>query len=124
MTIKRYLTNIDSLIAAIIGFYVIYLFTAYSGVGVSPDSIMYASTANNIRAHGTLLTFNKSPITFFPVFYPFFLAIIQFFSGVDAIKAGAMIDATLFGAVIFTTSCIISQFVNKSAIISWNGFTR
>jgi hypothetical protein len=87
MRANRYLQNIDSLLFACVGFYVIYLYTKYSGVGISPDSIMYASTANNIRDHGNLLTFNKHPITFFPVFYPFFLAIIRFFSGADPIKA-------------------------------------
>src|SRR5215469_12099945 len=119
MTLKRLLNNIDSLIAAIIGFWVIYIFTSYSGVGVSPDSIMYASTATNIQAHGSLLTFNKHPITFFPVFYPFFLGVIQFISGADPIKAGAMIDAFLFGGVIFTTGWMISKFVTDSRIWTW-----
>src|SRR6201992_3366464 len=103
MNLNRYLKNLDSFIAALVAFYVIYLFTAYSGVGISPDSIMYASTATNIQAHGSLLTFNKHPITFFPVFYPFFLGVIQFITRTDPIKAGAMIDAFLFGGVIFTT---------------------
>jgi hypothetical protein len=72
MTLKRYLYNLDSLIAATIGFYVIYLFTAYSGIGISPDSIMYASTASNIQAHGTLITFNKGPLVFSLCFIRFF----------------------------------------------------
>src|ERR1700748_3433003 len=96
---KSYLTHIDSLIAAIIGFYAIHLFTRYSGVGISPDSIMYDSTATNIQAHGSLITFNKTPLVFFPVFYPFFLGVIQFFSGVDPIRAGAVIDEFLFAGV-------------------------
>ena len=78
MELTRYYKNIDSFIAALIGFYAIYLYTKYSGVGLSPDSIMYASTATNIQAHASLLTFNKTPLVFFPVFYPFFLGIIQF----------------------------------------------
>src|ERR1700712_144256 len=102
MDLSRYLKNIDSLIAAVLGFYAIYLFTAYSGAGISPDSIMYASTATNIQAHGTIITFNKTPLVFFPVFYPFFLAIIQFLTRTDPVQAGAMIDASLFAAVIFT----------------------
>src|ERR1700679_571009 len=101
MDLKRYLNNVDSLIAAAIGFYAIYLFTAYSGVGISPDSIMYASTASNLQAHGSLITFNQTPLVFFPVFYPFFLGVIQFFSRVDPIKAGAVINEFLFAGVIF-----------------------
>lgn len=119
MTLKRYLTNLDSLIAAAIGFYVICLFTAYSGVGISPDSIMYASTATNIQAHGSLLTFNKGPLVFFPVFYPFFLGIIQFITRVDPIEGGAMINAALFAIVIFTSGWIMEKFASHSRIYKW-----
>jgi hypothetical protein len=124
MDVKRYLNNVDSFIAACIGFYVIHLYTAYSGVGLSPDSIMYASTATNIQAHGSLLTFNKHPLTFFPVFYPFFLGIIQFFLKTDPIKAGAMIDAFLFAGVIFTSGWILSKFVNDAKLWTWNSIKQ
>jgi hypothetical protein len=116
---NRYLKNIDSLIAAVLGFYAIYLFTAYSGVGISPDSIMYASTATNMQAHGTLMTFNKTPLVFFPVFYPFFLAIIQFFSRVDPITAGPVINEFLLAAVVFTSGWIMSKFITRSVIYKW-----
>jgi hypothetical protein len=119
MSLSRYLNNLDSFIAAIIGFYAIHLFTAYSGVGLSPDSIMYASTATNIQAHGSLLTFNKTPLVFFPVFYPFFLGVIQFISRVDPIKAGATINAFLFAGVIFTTGWIMQKFVAHSRVYKW-----
>src|ERR1700744_5934278 len=119
MTIKRYLTNLDSLIAAVVGFYVIYLFTAYSGVGISPDSIMYASTATNIQAHGTIITFNKGPLVFFPVFYPFFLGVIQFISRVDPITAGSVINSCLFAAVVFTSGWIMEKFITHSRIYKW-----
>jgi hypothetical protein len=124
MRANRYLQNIDSFLFACVGFYVIHLFTKYSGVGISPDSIMYASTANNIRDHGSLLTFNKHPITFFPVFYPFFLAIIRFFTWADPIKAGGTIDAFLFAGVVFSTGYIISNFVTGSRIWTWGGLQK
>ncbi|MFI5136793.1 MAG: hypothetical protein ACHQIM_03140 [Sphingobacteriales bacterium] len=119
MNVKRYFNNIDSLLAAFIGFYAIHLYTKYSGVGLSPDSIMYASTATNIQAHASLLTFNKTPLVFFPVFYPFFLGVIQFFSGVGPIKAGAIINASLFASVIFTSGWIVSKFLTPSRIYKW-----
>jgi hypothetical protein len=119
MDLARYLKNTDSLIAAIVGFYIIYLFTSYSGIGLSPDSIMYASTATNIQAHGSLLTFNKTPLVFFPVFYPFFLGVIQFFFKVDPIAAGPVINELLFAVVIFTSGWIMSKFVAHSRIYKW-----
>jgi hypothetical protein len=124
MRVARYSKNIDSFIAAVIGFYVIWLYTKYSGVGISPDSIMYASTATNIQAHGSLLTFNKAPLTFFPVFYPFFLGVIQFLSGVNPIKAGATIDAFLFAGVIFSSGYVVSEFITGSLIWRWGRFAE
>ncbi|HTD99785.1 MAG TPA: hypothetical protein VK668_10875 [Mucilaginibacter sp.] len=119
MKLNPYLKNLDSLIAACVGFYAIYLFTWYSGVGLSPDSIMYASAATSIQSHGTLMTFNKGPLVFFPVFYPFFLGVIQFISRVDPIKAGAMINCFLFASVIFTTGWIMERFLSHSRIYKW-----
>jgi hypothetical protein len=119
MNYNSYLKNLDSLIAALVGFYIIYLFTKYSGVGISPDSIMYASTATNMQAHGSLMTFNKTPLVFFPVFYPFFLSVIQFIFRVDPISAGAMINASLFAAVIFTSGWIMEKFSTHSRIYKW-----
>src|SRR3978361_2267375 len=119
MKLTPYLKNLDSLIAAILGYYAIYLYTKYSGVGLSPDSIMYASTATNIQAHGSLLTFNQTPLVFFPVFYPFFLSIVQFISGINPIAAGPVLNECLFAAVIFTSGWIMSQFVVHSRIYKW-----
>ncbi len=119
MGVTRYFKNIDSFIAALIGVYAIYMFTKYSGVGLSPDSIMYASTATNIQSHGSLITFNKTPLVFFPVFYPFFLGIIQFITKVNPIAAGAVINQVLFAAVIFTSGWIISNFKSPSSVYKW-----
>ena len=46
-----FLREIDSVIAGIAGFILIYIWTRHSGIGVSPDSIVYMSTAANIRHH-------------------------------------------------------------------------
>ena len=119
MKLSPYLKNLDSLIAAIIGYYAIYLFTSYSGVGLSPNSIMYASTATNLQAHGSILTFNKTPLVFFPVFYPFFLGVIQFISRVDPITAGATINSCLFAAVVFTTGWILESFTSHARVYKW-----
>jgi len=119
MKINKYLTNLDSFIFACIGFYAIYLFTSYSGVGLSPDSLMYASAADSFQAHGNMITFTGGPITFFPVFYPFFLGIIQFFSRVNSTEAGAMINCFLFAAVVFTSGWIMEKFISHSRIYKW-----
>jgi hypothetical protein len=120
MHAKNYLKNIDCLVAALIGFYIIHLFARYSGIGISPDSIMYASTAQNIHDHFSLITFNNTPLVFFPVFYPFFLSICIFLSGgTDPISAGSVINAMLFGTTIFLTGRMTTKFKAPSVIYKW-----
>lgn len=112
--------QIDCLIAAIIGYYIIHLFAQYSGIGVSPDSIMYASTAQNIHDHFSLITFNNTPLVFFPVFYPFFLSICIFISGgVDPISAGPVINGLLFAATIFLSGWMTTKFKAPSIVYKW-----
>ncbi|QKJ29651.1 glycosyltransferase family 39 protein [Mucilaginibacter mali] len=112
--------NIDCLIAALAGFYIIHMFARYSGIGISPDSIMYASTAQNIHDHFSLITFNNLPLTFFPVFYPTFLSICIFISGgVDPVSAGPVINGLLFGAVIYLTGYITTKFKAPSLVYKW-----
>ena len=120
MPITRYLKNIDCLIAALLGFYIIHLFAAYSGIGISPDSIMYASTAQNLHDHFSIITFNNNPLVFFPVFYPFFLSICIFFSGgIDPVSAGPVINGILFAAVIFLSGWLTTKFKAPSSIYKW-----
>ncbi len=63
---------------------------------------MYASTATNLQERMPRCLPLIKHRWYFPGFI-LFLSIIQFVTGVDPIKAGAMINATLF-AVVFSTS--------------------
>ena len=115
----RYIKNIDAAIAAIIGFYLIHLYTSYSGIGISPDSIMYTSAARSFNAVGSFITFTNKPIVDFPVFYPFFLGSILFITKVDPITAGPVINGVLFAAVIYLSGWIMDRFINPSRIYKW-----
>src|SRR3954465_6475715 len=102
--------NIDSFIAAIAGFFVIQLYTAYSGIGVSPDSIMYTSAARSLVNEGALITFNGLPLVDFPVFYPTFLACVMFVSGTDPFSAGPVLNGLMFAALIYLCGWIMQRF--------------
>ena len=106
----RYLRNLDSLIAAILGFLIIQLYTAYSGIGVSPDSIMYASAARSLVDEGALITFNGLPLVDFPVFYPSFLAAIMFVTGVDPFTYGPILNGLMFGGLLYLCGWIMQRF--------------
>ncbi|WDF53405.1 ArnT family glycosyltransferase [Mucilaginibacter sp. KACC 22063] len=117
--VTDYIKNLDALVAAIIGYYVIYLFTKYNGVGISPDSIMYISTARNVHDHGAFTSFTNKSLVDFPVFYPAFLAFTYFISGIDPLKAGPVIDGLLFASVIFISGWLMQRFAPKSIIYKW-----
>lgn len=116
---SRYLKNLDAVIAALIGWFILSLFFRYSGVGVSPDSIMYTSAARSFKDHGTLLTFNHVPIVDFPVFYPIYLGIISVITQIDPVKFGAVMNGIMFAALIFTSGWIMEHFVPASRIYKW-----
>lgn len=115
----KYLSTWDTLIASAVGVYLVYLFTKYSGVGISPDSIMYTSAARSMVHTGKLITFNNTPITDFPVFYPLFLSAVLAVTGVDPFVAGAAINCVLFAITIFLSGWIVQRFNPSSWIYKW-----
>ncbi|MEO7215623.1 hypothetical protein [Mucilaginibacter sp.] len=109
----------STLIACGLGFFLICLYTSYSGVGISPDSIMYTSAARSFAAEGTLKTFNHIPIVDFPVFYPLFLGIIKVISRVDPVAFGAMLNCILFASLLYSSGWIMNRFAPSSQLYKW-----
>jgi len=106
--------NIDSLIAAILGFIVIQVFTNYGGIGISPDSIAYTSTARNLIAGNGFTEFSGSPLVAFPLFYPFFLSVFMFVTHTDIIKLAPILNGFLFATLIYLSGIITEQFKYKT----------
>ncbi|MCJ8209858.1 hypothetical protein MUY27_09065 [Mucilaginibacter sp. RS28] len=119
MKASRYLQHIDTLLFAIAAMVAVWLFTKYNGIGVSPDSVMYTSTARNIHNSGRFYTFTGRPIVDFPIFYPTFLAICYWLSGKDPIIAGAAIDMLLFAGVTFMAGWITQRFAPGKWLYKW-----
>lgn len=101
--------NLDSLIAAVAGFFIIILFTQYGGIGISPDSIVYTSAARNFAHNGRLLVFGAMPLVDFPVMYPLFLAFIKWVTQQDLVEIGRYINGALFGVLIYLCGCIMES---------------
>ncbi|GAA3983624.1 hypothetical protein [Mucilaginibacter dorajii] len=119
MQVSRYLKNYDSFIAAVLGFIAIQMFCSYSGIGISPDSIMYTSAARSLNTNGTLQTFNHIPIVDFPVFYPVYLGSIMFITRIDPVVFGAILNGLMFATLIFTAGWIMQRFVPASRPYKW-----
>jgi hypothetical protein len=97
----------DALLAAIAACVSIYFLTAYSGIGLSPDSIAYSSAAINLKKGLGLLDYNQLPLVDFPAGYPLFLAGLSMISGLTPIALAPVLNAGLFVVLILLTSEIL-----------------
>jgi hypothetical protein len=106
--------NYDACIAAAIGFFIIYIYTRHSGIGVSPDSVVYMSAARNVHAHALLNDFYERPLVVFPAFYPFFLSAVITVTGLDPMVFAPILNALLFAIIIYSSGWIMENFQVRS----------
>jgi hypothetical protein len=106
--------NYDACIAAAVGFFIIYMYTRHSGVGVSPDSVVYMSAARNVHTHAVLNDFYDRPLVVFPAFYPFFLSAVITVTTLDPMVFAPVLNALLFAIIIYTSGWIMENFQVRS----------
>lgn len=102
--------NYDSLVAAIAGFCIIYFYTRHSGIGISPDSVAYLSTARNLHTRGLPLDFNDRHLVIFPLLYPLFLSSFIFITKLDPLAFAPVLNSLLFALALFTCGWMIQRF--------------
>jgi hypothetical protein len=106
--------NYDSAIAGLIGVLLIYLYSRHGGIGLSPDSIVYISTARSVVDGGGFFEFEGIPITDFPMGYPAFLSVILFITRVDLVQSGNIINMVLYFTLIYLSGGIINHISTKN----------
>jgi hypothetical protein len=102
--------NIDSLIAACLGFFIIHLFTSHSGAGISPDSVTYLSVARNLHYGGGFIAFDRMPLVQFPILYPLFLQFIFFITHQDPVVFAPLMNGLLFALLIYLCGALMNGF--------------
>lgn len=110
--------DIDSFFAAVCGFFIVYLFTHHSSIGVSPDSVVYTSAARNLYYHGKLEAYNHMPLVDFPVLYPLFLSLSLFITRLDPVVTGGIINGLLFASLIYMCGHIMKQIM-RPRLVKW-----
>jgi hypothetical protein len=108
------INNLDAFIPAAFGFVIIMFYTRHSGIGISPDSVIYISTARNIRLSGAIVDFDAHPLVIFPVLYSFFLAMLMFITTYDPLIFGAILNCTMFFFVIYLCGWMLENMTQKS----------
>lgn len=111
--------NFDAVIAAIAGFWLIQLCARHGGIGVSPDSVVYISTAANIHDHGKIYDFSGFPMMDFPAFYPIFLSGVQFLTGHSVLSFGPVLNGLLFAVLNFCCGWLMEHFTYRSRLYKW-----
>lgn len=108
----------DTLVAALLGAILIIVFTRHGGVGISPDSIYYKSAADSFLQGQGFYQFDDSPLILFPLFYPSFLALIQFIFRQDMVLLAPYVNGILFGTTIFISGSIVDK-MHHGKWIKW-----
>jgi hypothetical protein len=106
--------NYDAAIAGLIGVLLIYLYAYHNGIGLSPDSIVYISTARSVVHGGGFTEFEGIPITDFPMGYPAFLSIILFITKTDLVQSGHIINMFLYFCLIYLSGGIINHISTRN----------
>lgn len=89
----------------IIGTFLVFYATGKYGIGISPDSVAYISTARNIVQKffvggGRFVQFNGQPFLSWPPLFPIVLSILGFI-GIDPLTGAKLINAAAFGLIVF-----------------------
>jgi hypothetical protein len=114
-TIYTFFTrHFDALLASIIACLFIYYNTLHSGIGISPDSVTYFATAENIQHHFSFIDFTGLPTVDFPLGYPILLALIAKLSGFTVLQIAPVLNGFLYTGVVFLTSIILHGFRERS----------
>lgn len=119
MKVKSHLfslsNNLDSILAALIGFFLIQIFSRHSGIGISPDSVTYLSAARHLVHGKGFISFDDLPVVDFPFAYPCFLTVISFFTRLDPLQFGPLLNGLLFGLLLYVSGGIMNGF-NKPSV--------
>ena len=112
--------NYDAIPAAIAGYLIIQAFARHGGIGVSPDSVVYISTAANIHNHSVINDFTDMPVMDFPAGYPIFLSGILMLTGRACLEFGPVLNGLLFAGLIWVCGWIMDRFSAPSKWYKWS----
>jgi hypothetical protein len=100
---------------AVIGTITLLVYTRIWGAGVTPDSVIYLSTAQNIAKGNGFIGFNPINNTFPPLF-PLAIAFTNLF-GLSPTQGARILNALIFGGNILLVGLIL-KYYSKSLIIA------
>lgn len=102
----------------VLGMTLVLCATSKYGVGLSPDSVDYISTARNLIDGKGFYKFTNEPFVQWPPLYPLLLATIGLF-GINPLYGARFLNIAAFGLTIFFFICLILRIVKTKPLILW-----
>ncbi|OYY14195.1 MAG: hypothetical protein B7Y69_12095, partial [Sphingobacteriia bacterium 35-40-8] len=119
LRLRRWISKYpETLPASFIAVCFVYFFTRHSGIGISPDSVMYASAAGHLRSHFSFTDFNGMPLVDFPAGYPAWLALFSLIFPGSLLSMAPWLNGALFIGILFLTHLIWKEQNKKTGIFS------
>ncbi|MCX6253738.1 MAG: hypothetical protein NTV31_04585 [Bacteroidia bacterium] len=109
------------LFLSLVGIVHILLSTSLYGAGLSPDSVYYISAARSLAAGNGLISFYGTPWIEWPPLYPVLLAIPAFAFKIDPLTSAPIINAVLFGLIVYLAGVLLSRHLVSSIVYSLLG---
>lgn len=97
----------------LIVFGIILLVTSYYGAGLTPDSGAYIAAARSM-AEGKGFFTGYGAFVWWPPLYPALLGTIGFVSGVDPLSSAPVINAILFGLIVYLSGVLFHKKLTSS----------
>jgi len=97
---------------ALIGIVIALYSNSTLGVGISPDSVDYISTGENLLAGHGFVKFDGEPFVLWPPLFPSLLAIFGAF-GLNLLVAARFMNALAFGAIIILSGLVYFRLVKS-----------
>ncbi len=89
------------IVAALLAVAIVLIATSTYGSGISRDSVGYIAAARSIAAGEGVLSYNGKPLVIQPPLFPAVLAAASAISGADAVPAARILNALLFGLIVY-----------------------
>lgn len=90
--------------------------TSLYGVGLSPDSVQYISTARSLLAGDGYFAFDGNPIVSWPPLYPTLLAGLGL-ADIDPLDGARYFNAAVFGLTVFATGHLLRRHLESWALV-------
>lgn len=103
------------------GAYIVYLGTARSGPGVSADSTLYLSVAENLLKGQWIVTFDHTPFTLEPPLYPIIIAVISLLTTSDVLITGWWLNIAIFILIVFFSGILFWRLYRNRIVLAYAG---